>query len=89
MLWTVVYPALQAGLVTGYPMGSVVPSALGQPHISLPLVVMCSAGLAKSSLSSKYSCSNNKSLLIISPLASMFQLWYLHSIYLNFIGVFS
>lgn len=60
--------------------------ALGRSHTPLPLV--CSAGLAKSSLSSKCSYSNNRSVFI-SPLVSKFQLQYLHSIYLNFIGVFS
>lgn len=87
LLWAVVNPPLQAGLITGCPLWSVTVSAPGQPHVPLPCVATYSAGLAKSSLSSKYSYSN-KSVFIISPLVSKLQLWYLHSIYLNFIGVF-
>lgn len=89
VLWAVVNLPVQEGLAAGCLLWSVIISALGQLHILLPLVAMCSAGLAKSSLSSKYSYSNNKSVFIISPLVSKLQLWYLHSIYLNFIGVFS
>lgn len=54
-----------------------------------PMCPQCSAGLSKALLSSKYSYSNNKSVFIISALVSKLHLWYLHSIYLNFIGVFS
>lgn len=60
----------------------------GSCHLS-SLCPWCSAGLAKALLGSKYSYSSNKSVFIISALVSKLQLWYLHSIYLNFIGVFS
>lgn len=75
---------LPSGPIPGWLLSSVITVC---PRAA-PVSPWCSAGLAQPLLSSKYSYSN-KSVFIISPLVSKLQLWYLHSIYLNFIGVFS